>query len=206
MAERRSWFRRAPRQPEPELAGMALPPQPPQPTRARKSTRKTYSVTDAVLVGIGIGLTAACATFPWYVFMNQDKFGYAEIAFDDNPIVSDTSGPFYTPRVQWKPAPATPEDVAALPLDYVATGTVVGSIDRDGPVAGEEAQPFPETPVRFELVHVANGRAMIRDDNGLFVVERGSVLPDNSRVVSIEDQAGKWVLKTSRDQVVELSR
>ncbi len=204
MADRRSWFRRAPRTPEPELAGMTLPP--PQPRKARKPARKSYSVTDAVLVGIGIGLTAACATFPWYVFMNQDKFGYTQITFDSNPIVSDTSGPFYTPRVQWKPAPATPEDVAALPLDYVATGTVVGSIDRQSPEDGAEAQPFPEVPVRFELVHVANGRAMIRDGNGLFVVERGSVLPDNSRVVSIEDQGGKWVLKTSRDQMVELAR
>ncbi len=203
MADRRSWFRRSPRPPEPELAGMTLPP---QPAAARRPARKSYSVTDAVLVGIGVGLTAACATFPWYVFLNQEKFGYAQITFDANPIVSDTSGPFYTPRVQWKPSPATPEDVAALPLDYVATGTVVGSIDRDSPEPGEEPQPFPDVPVRFELVHVANGRAMIRDENGLFVVERGSVLPDNSRVVSIEDRDGGWVLRTSRDQVVELAR
>ena len=47
---------------------------------------------------------------------------------------------------------------------------------------------------------------MISDANGFFVVERGSVLPDNSRVVSIEASDGKWLLKTSRDQVVELAQ
>jgi hypothetical protein len=56
------------------------------------------------------------------------------------------------------------------------------------------------------MVHVANGRAMIEDDAGLWIVQRGSILPDSSQVSSIEQRNGKWVMVTSTDQVIELSR
>ncbi|RUW32821.1 hypothetical protein EOA37_31525, partial [Mesorhizobium sp. M2A.F.Ca.ET.015.02.1.1] len=58
----------------------------------------------------------------------------------------------------------------------------------------------------FKMVHVANGRAMIEDDTGLWVVQRGSVLPDSSRVASIEQRGGKWVIVTSTDKVIQLSK
>jgi hypothetical protein len=202
MADWRSWLRRAPKEQGPALAGMDVPRAEP---KLRFWRKKDYSVTDAILVGIGVGLAAAAATFPWYVFMNQDQFGYAVVKFEPAPTASDLSGPFYTPRVQWRPKPATQQDLEALALDFAATGTVVGSIDRDRPDPRQETQPFPGPPPGFTLVHVAKGRAMISDANGFFVVERGSVLPDNSRVVSIENTDGKWILKTSRDQVVELA-
>ena len=68
-----------------------------------------------------------------------------------------------------------------------------------------EDQPFPGDEINFQLVYVANGRAMIEDDTGLLVVQAGSKLPDNSKVASIEQRSGKWVIVTSADQVVELS-
>jgi len=202
MADWRSWLGRAPSEPIPPLPGMDSPR---EVRELRFWQKKDFSVTDAVLVGVGVGLAAAAATFPWYVFMHQDQFGYAAVRFEQARPDSDLSGPFYTPRVQWRPRPATAEDLASLPLDHVATGTVVGSIDFDTPGQGPQTQPFPGSPPSFTLVHVTNGRAMISDVNGFFVVERGSVLPDSSRVVSIDNVDGKWRLKTSRDQVVELA-
>ena len=78
--------------------------------------------------------------------------------------------------------------------------------DGDGVAApGVDEQPFPPEINAFRLVHVANGRAMIADDSGLWVVQRGSRLPDNSRVAGIEQRDGKWVLVTSADKVIELS-
>jgi hypothetical protein len=56
------------------------------------------------------------------------------------------------------------------------------------------------------MVHVANGRAMIEDDAGLWIVQPGSILPDSSQVSSIERRNGKWVMVTSADQVIELSK
>ena len=43
---------------------------------------------------------------------------------------------------------------------------------------------------------IANGRAMIEDDTGLFIVQRGSILPDTSRVAAIEERDGRPVLVT----------
>ena len=63
-------------------------------------------------------------------------------------------------------------------------------------VPGDEAQ--------FRLVHVANGRAMIEDEAGS-AVQTGSTLPDLSRVASIEQRKGKWVLVTSTDRVIALT-
>ncbi|RWD95075.1 MAG: hypothetical protein EOS61_33005, partial [Mesorhizobium sp.] len=68
-----------------------------------------------------------------------------------------------------------------------------------------DEQPFPAAS-EFKMVHIANGRAMIEDDTGLWIVQRGSVLPDTSRVASIEQRGGKWVIVTDADKVIELSR
>ena len=45
---------------------------------------------------------------------------------------------------------------------------------------------------------------MIEDDSGLFIVQRGDILPDSSRVASIEDREGRWVLVTDVGLVLEL--
>jgi hypothetical protein len=45
---------------------------------------------------------------------------------------------------------------------------------------------------------------MIEDADGLWVVQRGSRLPDASRVVAIEQRGASWVLVTSNDRIVKL--
>jgi hypothetical protein len=77
---------------------------------------------------------------------------------------------------------------------------------QDDPSPPPADQPFPAAASEFKMVHVANGRAMIEDDTGLWVVQRGSVLPDSSRVASIEQRGGKWVIVTSTDKVIQLTK
>ncbi len=203
MARLGRWLRRQPKAPEPTLPGMKAVG---RNEKLAGNGRRSYSLGDAILIGMGIGLTAASATFPWYVFYNQEKFGLGQIAFDNDAAGSDLTGPFYTPRVQWTPKPLTSDEIASLPIDFAPTGTV-GSIKTPPPLTDQEGatQAFPATVPNFSLIHVANGRAMIQSDNGLFVVERGSVLPDNSRVVAIEFDGAKWVLRTSDNAVVEMT-
>ena len=45
----------------------------------------------------------------------------------------------------------------------------------------------------------------IADDAGLWVVQRGSALPDSSTVARIEERGGKWVIVTSDDRVIEMT-
>lgn len=161
--------------------------------------------SDFMLANLGITLGLICALFPWYIFFNQEQFGVRAMKF------SGQSGPVSGPislgdQPQRVGAPMSVDDIPTLQLDLFATGTVGGSGDDDGQTAKTvEDQPFPFEEPQYRLVHVANGRAMIEDDAGLFVVQRGSRLPDNSRVASIEQRDGKWVLVTSTDKVVTLT-
>lgn len=52
-------------------------------------------------------------------------------------------------------------------------------------------------------MHVANGRALIEDASGMYIVRIGSVLPDNSRLATFEERDGRWVMITSKGEIFE---
>ncbi|MBZ9988076.1 hypothetical protein LB572_13335 [Mesorhizobium sp. BH1-1-5] len=173
-------------------------PEPPKAQFPRLTDRSADRRSDFVIAALGITLGLICALFPWYIFFNQEQFGVQAIKFggsgsnsgrDGGGIVAERSGPL------------TAKDVPNADIDLFATGTV-----QDDPAPPPGDQPFPAAASEFKMVHVANGRAMIEDDTGLWIVQRGSVLPDSSRVASIEQRGGKWVIVTSTDQVIQLSK
>ena len=156
--------------------------------------------SDLTVAALGITLALICALFPWYIFFNQEQFGVQAIKFGGTGTNSGRAGGGV---VAERSAPLTVKDVPAANLDLFATGTVQ---DDANPAPAPDEQPFPADAAKFRMVHVANGRAMIEDDAGLWIVQRGSILPDSSQVSSIEQRNGKWVMVTSTDQVIELSR
>jgi hypothetical protein len=160
---------------------------------------------DLVIAGLGLALGLGCALFPWYIFFNQDKFGIRALKFEGQR--QRETGPIYLgSQPDRVGAPMTVEDIPPMKLDLFATGTLPENDGEREGVQGLGEQPFPPEIAAFRLVHVANGRAMIEDDTGLWVVQRGSRLPDNSRVAGIEQRDGKWILVTSADKVIELSK
>lgn len=180
----------------------------PKPAHASKplfrSSTEAYSRGDKILFASGITLSLICAFFPWYVFLNQDQFGIRAVQLGDVP----TSGPIPDDAIPAGRIEA-PIPVEALAkgqdeLDTFATGTLQEADEEKKPREREDDQPFPLPDVAFRLVHVANGRAMIEDDSGLFVVQRGSTLPDSSRVTAIERRGSRWVVVTSNGRVLEL--
>ncbi|TIT83992.1 MAG: hypothetical protein E5W59_28175, partial [Mesorhizobium sp.] len=141
-----------------------------------------------------------CALFPWYIFFNQEQFGVQAIKFGGSGTnAGRVSG---GSQLENPGQPLTAKDVPDV--DLFATGTLQDPED-PAQAPGVDQQPFPADP-KFRMVHVANGRAMIEDDAGLWIVQRGSKLPDSSIVSSIEQRGGKWVMVTSTDQVIELSK
>lgn len=170
------------------------------PATSASSARDRRS--DLTVAALGVTLGLICALFPWYIFFNPDKFGVRAMRFGDGP--AERSGP-----VTLYPQPdriGAPMDTADLPpteLDLFATGTAPEKKESEQhELPGPEEQPFPVEEIPFHLVHVTNGRAMIADDTGLWLVQKGSVLPDSSKVASIEQRNGRWVLVTSRDEVL----
>ena len=170
--------------------------------RLASAARRRYSRADIMLFASGIALSAVCAFFPWYVFFNQQQFGVRGVKMDMPSSGSISTGVGPAGR-NVGPIPDLAREGSSL--DTFTTGTLAepGEQDEENSTAAVE-QPFPAPVQEFELVHIANGRAMIQDDMGLFVVQRGSLLPDNTKVASIEQRDGRWVVVTTADRVLEI--
>lgn len=157
--------------------------------------------SDVVVAALGISLGLVCALFPWYIFLNQDKFGVQAMRFQGQGYVRSGGQGVNAPSAQ--PGVAL-DEMPSMQVDFLATGTPRTTPPGDRELRAAKTQPFPAEPPDFSLVHVANGRAMIRDADGLWVVQAGSRLPDGSHAKLIERRDGRWVLVTSRDHVVAL--
>ncbi|MEO4001549.1 hypothetical protein [Mesorhizobium sp. CAU 1732] len=163
--------------------------------------RKKIDRGDVTVAALGITLGLTCALFPWYIFLNQEKFGVREMVFEGSREGSAPAQVAFQPPLIVKPFEAG--EAPKMNLDFFPTATLPAD-DLPPRIIAAANQPFPSDLVGFKLVHVANGRAMIEDGDGLWVVQPGSRLPDASRVASIEKRDGRWVLVTSLDKVVEL--
>ena len=155
---------------------------------------------DLIMATLGVALGLTCAVFPWYIFFNQEQFGVQAIKFGGRGGNAGRSVAASGPGSGAQPFDQAPPDED---LDPFATGTLSSGAQQGAPGLD---QPFPVAVPTFRLVHVANGRAMIEDDAGLWVVQPGTVLPDASRVRAIEKRNGRWVLVTSTDRVLEMAR
>ncbi|MBB3608290.1 flagellar protein [Rhizobium sp. BK602] len=161
---------------------------------------KRRTMTDKVLTCTGLLLAGVSAFFPWYVFLNPDKFGIQVAEGDRTRDLPHWKGREIVNVSPLAMANKNPNGQKEFLPDPMTTATVssVGREDDKGPPA--EDQPFPgKSP--FHLLHVANGRALIEDDTGMYVVRVGSVLPDNSRLATIEQRDGRWVIVTSTGDV-----
>jgi hypothetical protein len=182
----------------------AAPSTPPGKPAAGK--RKGPRPSDIAMAVLGAGLGVGCALFPWYIFFNPDQFGVRAMKFSGS---SAQHGPI---ELGLQPdrvgAPMSVDDIPPMQLDLFATGTVK-PLDEEGDGGGQRLnvidQPFPGDEIQYRLVYAASGRAMIADEAGLWVVERGSLLPDNSHVADIVQRDGAWMLVTSTDRVVPLT-
>lgn len=170
----------------------------------RQRKRSRMPVTDKFLAATGVALAAFATFFPWYAFFNQDKF---------------TMPPLWQGSTRDLPERAARDVVSVSPLAMPdADGEVMAAIDQlttasvpgianapapEGTAPGEGlSQPFPGKS-GFKLMHVANGRALIEDESGMYIVRIGSVLPDNSRLATLEQRDGRWVMITSSGEVYQ---
>ncbi|AWI55987.1 hypothetical protein [Sinorhizobium fredii] len=161
-------------------------------------------LTDKVLGAIGLAMAAFATFFPWYAFLHQDQFSIPPLWQGTTRDLPERSG---RGVVSVSPLAMTDMDEeTAAAIDRLTTATVLGLEHQPATAAGgQEAgleQPFPE-PSGFKLMHVANGRALIEDATGMYIVRIGSVLPDNSRLATFEERNGRWVMITSKGEVYQ---
>ncbi len=167
--------------------------------------RKRIFTADRILAATGVALACAAAFFPWYVFFNEEKFGIRVADWERTRDLPEGPG-----RNVFSVSPLAMVDKddeggesTATQVDPLVTATVskLGAEDAAADLM-PEAQPFPGQS-GFRLLHVANGRALIEDTSGMYMVRVGSILPDNSRVATLEQREGKWVIVTSTGEIYE---
>ena len=189
---------------QPAAAAQARANEKPAAVAKRKRTRRD----DIGIAALGVTLGLICAMFPWYIFFNPEQFGIRAMRFEGNGDVVDSGPITLTPKSDRVGAPVAAEEIPDVDLDLFATGTALKHEEEEA--ATEEApglkeQPFPVIEPQFKLVHIANGRAMLEDEAGYFVVQTGDMLPDNTEVRAIEEREGKWGLVTTGERVLEMT-
>lgn len=181
----------------------------PQRTREKRHKRELFNF-DMLLTAAGICLAVSSAFFPWYVFLNPDKFSIQEMAYGDDRILPGSwqGRPVLNVSPQAIPGRDIGEDNPPLPPDQITTASIpeapiepsIKKTDEGLNIDG--TQTFPYKP-KYKLLHVVNGRALIEDRSGTYVVKVGSVLPDNSLLAALEERQNGWVIVTSEGDIVE---
>lgn len=160
---------------------------------------------DRLLAGTGIALACAAAVFPWYVFFNEEKFGIRVAAWEHTRDLPEGPGRnvfSVSPLAMVDKDDNGPVIEDGKGVDDVTTAAVSQLGKEEGGELSVQGQPFPGR-TGFRLLHVANGRALIEDGSGMYMVRIGSVLPDNSKVATLEVRDGKWVIVTSKGDIYE---
>ena len=161
---------------------------------------------DRMLIGAGLAIAAFAAFFPWYVFLNQEDFGIQPYALSTDRDMAGMPGRGAV-GVSPLSIPDADEEANDEDFDSITTATVTLSGDEGEYEAENDGevpqQAFPGGAAAFRLLHVVNGRALIEDDNGVYVVRVGSILPDDSRLATLEQRDGRWVIVTSDGEVIE---
>ncbi|MGF0537390.1 flagellar protein [Agrobacterium sp. ES01] len=173
---------------------------------AKRSGPQSSGMADKVLASVGVAMAVAAAMYPWYVFFNQDKFGVRLADWGNTRDLPEGPGRSVfsvSPLAMIDKDNKGPKIVTEQQIDQLSTATVSkrGAAGDSDPEA-KPSQPFPGRS-GFQLLHVANGRALIEDNGGMYMVQVGSMLPDNSRVATLEMRDGKWVIITSNGDIYE---
>ncbi len=170
--------------------------------RRRKTESRT---TDTMLATLGVMLAAFAAFFPWYVFVNPQYF---KITGTSKGMVRDLPELPFRNVVSVSPMASKDNDSNSVPpesIDQVRTASTpdtTESIKSKRETGDALSQPFPAAESSFRLVHVANGKALIQDQRGMFVVGVGDVLPDNSRLSTLTQRDGVWAIITSKGDTI----
>ncbi len=149
-------------------------------------------VTDSFLLAVGLVLAAGSLYFPWHVYHNEDAVVLPRLQFSGQ---GDLYGEAEDRIVPGQAGFVSP--VAGQLIDPVITGSVTSDesteVDEERllRVAGDRIL------TDYIVIHGANGLALVRDADSLFIVRRGSTLPDGSRVDSISRNDGVWEVTTS---------
>lgn len=179
-------------------------------TAAKKRKRELLNF-DILLTIAGLCLAASSAFLPWYVFLNQEKFTVQRLAYtQQNKGSGAWPGRMFVSEknTALQGMGTTDRTLLDLEPDMLTTASIETE-EEPVPTGNVTAQRTDNVtgslpaPRSFKLIHVADGRALIQDQSGLYVVKVGSVLPDNSTLSKLERTKNGWLMITSDGEILQ---
>ncbi|MEX0346169.1 MAG: hypothetical protein AB3N20_14690 [Rhizobiaceae bacterium] len=149
-------------------------------------------MTDSFLLVIGLLLAAGSLYFPWHVYHNEDAVILPRLQFSGQ---GDLYGEAEDRIVPGQAGFVSP--VSGQLIDPVITGSVTSEELSETDEAELTEVAGVKIRTDYIVLHTANGLALVRDADSLFIVRKGSTLPDGSRVDSISGNNGVWEVTTS---------
>lgn len=158
-------------------------------------SKARQSLTDMGLGVAGVGLALASLYFPWHVYWNQDQVTLPRLEFSGNTEI------YGEPEDRIAVRGYLPQ-IAGQVLDPTVTGSTTRDEGPDKQSNDAGDRPAPQRLPGYRLLHSANGLALVRDENSIFVVGRNSELPDGGHVKSIRRIDGGWQVLTSQGGMI----
>ena len=155
------------------------------------------NLTDFLLGMLGLALAVASLYFPWHVYHNEDAVvlprlefsGRGDLYGEPEDRISVGARGFVSP-------------VAGKLLDPVVTGSVAESeVTDQSEDEGEDAVSSVALP-GYRVLYSANGLALVRDRNSVFIVGKGAPLPAGGKVKSIRRVEGSWQIRASNGDLI----
>lgn len=164
---------------------------------AKKVKKEKFSF-DILFAVFGVCLAGSAAFLPWYVFLNQEEFSVKKMAYGKDRVLPNWEG---RTVVNTSPSAIVRRDPNAPDFAPSPDSITTASIPSDAGDGSGGSQAFPGP--RYKLLHVVNGRALIEDMSGMYMVKVGSTLPDNSILSSLEERGNGWAIVTSNGDVIQ---
>jgi len=177
----------------------------------QNTEKKPQSQVDHYLKVSAIALAVVCAMLPVVTYLQRVDLSPSK---KNDTKITDPLNRTDQKTVRHFPSFRPNEEAASNEgIDTMKTGSIMsngkglpGATDGQGGEGSSEGKPLPK-PV-FALREVVGSMAMIEDISGYWFVEKGSLLPDGSRLVSIRrgQSGGNWQLTTSTGGVIDMRR
>lgn len=163
--------------------------------RERRAYVRRRRITDLSLGGIGVCLALASLYFPWHVYFRGEPMSVPRLEFSrqgdlygepEDRLAIATSG--YLPQIPGRL------------VDPLVTGGI--SSEESDLEDAAESQTYPGELSGYRVLYSANGRALVRDRDSIFIVGRNSRLPKGGRVREISRVDGNWQVLTSSGEII----
>lgn len=173
-----------------------------QSSRPSERIKNKFDFGDFITASVVFSMAMGAVYFPWHVYFNPSQFDRPKMVFsrfgDEQRMAVELLA--HNPGVY---------DLAEhkfMPVNFPETGidqTVTGSVPADTKNEQKRALAIPRISEKMALIDTDGRRALIRNEDGIYLVRPDSRLPGGSRIRMMLREGDKIRLVTNRYEIID---